>query len=83
MKKILIIIAIIIAIGVLMSLSYKDAKNKANYSPQITFIVPLKPNSTIIVDEGKVQIYLQKGYQVQNAWYAHNYGINKYVLVKY
>jgi flagellar basal body-associated protein FliL len=84
MKKIILIAVIIIAASVtLSSLTYKESRKISGYTPRTAYIIPLRPNVTVIADEYTVYKYLKKGFQIQNAWYSHNPSRNMFVLVKY
>ena len=73
----------VIVLVMLMSLTYKEADKQSGHSPQVIFTVPVRPKSTVIVDECKVRMYLRNGYQVQNAWFNNRDNVNRFVLVKY
>lgn len=84
-NTILIIAVVLITIAGLTSMTYTEAQEKSAGSgiPRIVFAVPVKPKSTIVTDGLHVKKYLNKGYQIQSAWYNHNTYENMYVVVKY
>lgn len=84
MKNTILAFAVVfVLVFVLSALSYEQAYAKTPHSPQIHFIVPIKPKSTVITDDAHVYKYLKKGYQIQNAWNNNCMDNNNYVVVKY
>ena len=82
-KSILTATLVVASIVTLSSLSYNDARTKDSYRTQVNFTVPVAPKSTIITNEHNIKKYLNKGYQIQNAWSSTYNHLDMYVVVKY
>jgi hypothetical protein len=82
-KSILTATLVVASIVTLSSLSYNDARTKDAYRTQVNFTIPVAPKSTIITNEHNIKKYLNKGYQIQNAWSSTYNHLDMYVVVKY
>jgi len=65
------------------SLTYDAAHRKSDNVGKVMFSVPVAPKSTIITNEHNIKKYLNKGYQIQNAWSSTYNHLDMYVVVKF
>ena len=84
MKKVFFLVGF--SIPILLSMTFSEANSYCGANPQIHFTIPVKPKSTILVNDRDLSKYLKKGYQVQEMIYMGNYGTNgttQLLMVKY
>ena len=81
MKKVFFLVGF--SIPILLSMTFKEANSNSGHSPQVHFTIPVKPKSTIIIDNCYMNKYLKKGYQVQQMVHTTGDERVKLLMVKY
>lgn len=80
MKKVFFLVGF--SIPILLSMTFKESSSYCGANPQIHFTIPVKPKSTILVNDRDLSKYLKKGYQVQEIIFGKN-GTTQLLMVKY